>query len=505
MTAVLPPAACRAAWVVCWLGLATAAIPAAADPATDAGAARITAALEPYVGHVPGVVSVEAQGETYRLTLDAAPLTGRLVTALRDLAHPEAGDVAPRGLPVIALSPFVLTLTDRGDGTWGVQQSDTISLRADLPGLVRSERSSRIRLNGVFDPELFAFAQSEAAETVARGTETRFDGDGNVLIETETTTASTTTRMTAAANPVAGVDTTAETTGRTVLQRHLLHYGEGDGPRAQGRFSVEASVADHETRSTGRGLRLQELAALWRWLAALPSPEALPARQDELRGLVQAALPLFDDFRLSTRAREVRVNSAVFRGGFRQVDAALDATGLVRDGRLRLALGLEGPDLPVMILDPWMRPLVPRSAGIDATLSGFDLAAVAGLVLPAIDLTADDPTAGLDQDALGRAALPTGRLRIDLAPSLIEGARYSLAYSGWIETAPGGTPTGRLRLEATGLDAVEAQIEAGYGARAEAALETLRRWRARADRKDGREVWDLDLGELGGLVPPSAL
>lgn len=469
----------------------------AGEPATDDGAAGIVAAIEPYVGRVPGVVSAVAQGETYRLTLDAGPLAERLAAFLR-----AAGDSPVSGVPVIAVSPIVLTLTDNGDGTWGVRQDDRFTLRASVPGLLETETASHLRLDGVFDPRLMAFARSETTETGRRTRETQFGPDGTALGEGETTTASMRATTTAAANPAGGVDSTMQGEGRTVLTRQKIFYSPPDDTGRRDTFGIEASVGSYAIDAMGEGMRLVELAALWAWLADQSGATGeIPARQDELKSRLRAALPLFDDLRMTSTAEELRVVTAVLRGGFQRVESALDLTGALREGRVRMALDLSGPDLPVMMLDPWMRPLVPQSAAVDVTLRGFDLAAAAEMTLSALDLTADAPLGTLDGAALQRAVLPGGTLRVDLAPGLVQGADYALAYSGWIEAGPDAPPKGLLRVEAVGLDAVERQIGAGFGQRAEDALAWLRTLRASADRQEGRDIWNLDVAELPGMLP----
>lgn len=539
------PAALSPALVALPLTLAAAllgAVPAMAVPATEAGADRISQALARYVGSVPGVVQTVPDGETYRLTLDAAPLLDRLGSLVAafdsppdpdapdpDMSDPDMSDpdLPPSDtpfdltpfLPEFSVAPVTFTLTDRGDGTWGVQQAEGLEFRMTLPGLISTERVSDMRLDGIFDPRLGTFSTMEMVETDLRTVDRRYAGDDLPVSETETTLARSATRGSAVANPRGGIDMQSTQEVGPWRTRQKIFYSDPDPQTGlRNTFSVEADVARMSGQFATTGLRMTELLHLWAWAVAQPSVKEAVARQDELKALLRAALPLFQDTRLSAPIEDLRVTTAIARGGFKRIDTAFDMTGLVPEGRVRLALGLSGPDLPVMMLDPWMRPLVPQSAGIDVTMTGFDMAAAADMTLTALDLTLDDPLAALDVDALARAVLPTGRLRVDLAPSLIEAADYSVAYGGWLETGPAvggpavsGDPpvAGQLRIEASGLDQVEAQIAAGFGRNAARTLATLRHLRTLSEKADGRDLWVIDLAKLDEFLtratPPMEL
>ena len=504
-----------------------AAIPAHAVPATDAGASRITEALRRYVGPVPGVVETVAEGETYRLTLDATPLLDHFLPLLSEMIAAgdppgDPSDDAPDATPdamsgvVFSVPPVTFTLTDRGDGTWGVRQDQQLRVRASLPGLLSFERAGDLRMEGIFDPRLGSFTQLDQTETNITSTETQF-ADGQPFSEAETTVAETAIKATGAANPAGGVDMQTTLTSGPLVVRQKIFYSLPD-PETGRRdtFGLEASMGRYSGISEARGVRATEMLDLLAWAVALPSLDEIPARQDELKRLLRAALPLFQDLRLSMPIEDLRVATAIARGGFKRIDTAIDTTGLVSDGRMRLAMAMEGPDLPVMMLDPWMRPLVPQAAGFDVTMTGFDAKAAGDMMLAALDLTAEEPFATLDSEALGRAILPSGRLRFDLAPSLIEAPDYTVAYGGWLETGPAvgsavgpaASPdapaatgvVGELRIEAAGLDGVERQIEAGFGNRAVQTLGALRHLRTLAEKKDGRDLWVIDLANLSDFM-----
>ena len=84
--------------------LCLAAAAAWAEPATTAGAKHLTEVFQTYLSTLPGVVAVVPQGETYAVTLNAAPLIAL------------AADPGQQA----SMTPLVLTLTSKGAGLWGV-------------------------------------------------------------------------------------------------------------------------------------------------------------------------------------------------------------------------------------------------------------------------------------------------------------------------------------------------------------------------------------------------
>lgn len=119
----------------------TGAAPAIALPATAEGAAAITSALQTYVGSKPGVVTAKPQGDTYELTPDLSPFA----------------DAADTIGATVTLSPFVMHVTDNGDGTWGIAQDQSLSFAMSVPGEIDMTMSvGSLTYSGTYDTSLGA-------------------------------------------------------------------------------------------------------------------------------------------------------------------------------------------------------------------------------------------------------------------------------------------------------------------------------------------------------------
>ena len=118
---------------------------ALAVPATQEGADALTQVFQTYLGTTPGVVTVQPAGDTYDVKLDAAPLLANI----------------PADSGKATLSPIALSLTDNGDGTWGVSQDQSLAFSMSDPGKAEmSLNISKFAGTGTFDTGLMTFTTS---------------------------------------------------------------------------------------------------------------------------------------------------------------------------------------------------------------------------------------------------------------------------------------------------------------------------------------------------------
>ena len=128
---------------------------AAFAEATDDGAAHLLQVFQTYLGSADGVVTVEVDGDSYFLTVDASAMMAQA-----------PGSTA-------TMTPLEMTLTDNGDGTWDVVQDQAVSFAFAMPGQADvKEEIASLTSEGVFDEALMSFSSAKGEMTGIKVTET---------------------------------------------------------------------------------------------------------------------------------------------------------------------------------------------------------------------------------------------------------------------------------------------------------------------------------------------
>ncbi|WP_347310712.1 hypothetical protein [Defluviimonas sp. SAOS-178_SWC] len=408
--------------------LCLSAAPVRAEPATPEGAARIEAGLRTYLGPLDGVVAVVPQGETYAVTLDATPF----------VALGKGADVTG------AISPIHLTLTDDGDGKWGVTQDEPFALKLDVPEALSVDLSVGVaRWAGVFDEALMAFASSDGRFEDLQVTE-RFTEAGSPESTVDYRIDRIDIVSSATAAPGGGVDGTLRYTATGFAE---TFSAPGSAP-----FQFEFKAARYDVVADAKGVRTEGVLGLLAWLVAHPSQEAARADFDGMKEAARAALPIWDSLSGTGELQDIAVNTPFGSGGAKSARIAVDVNGIVADGRVRERVSLKGLDLPADLLPEWVPALLPDEVTVDVAVSGFDLAAPAKILLDESELDIA-PTPEMEARLLA-ALLPQGRVTIELGPQGAASAIYTLDIEGGFDAGPGRLPEGSVTIGATGIEAV---------------------------------------------------
>ena len=417
-----------------------AASAACAAPATPEGAAHLTEVFQTYLGTVAGVVTVVPEGEVYTLTLDAGPLMA--------MAPAEAG--------TYAMTPLVMELTDNGGGTWGVTQDQALSLTAALAGAFEIKVDiAAISSEGVFDEALMAYATSSAefsGVTVAE----KITPTGQPPMDVTIAIASGTTESTGEANPEGGVDVATTLTMAGFTETMMMPpMGDGMPP-----MPITISVESQEQTGDLAGFRPEAFLGLIAWAVAHPSQEAMQADMAGLKAVIAGGLPFFETLTSSGTATNIAVQTPMGEVGVASATIEVDINGVVKDGFFREAITLSGLTLPEGVLPPWSVPLLPSDLALDVSVSGFDLASPAAIMMALFDMPAGSEPDQAMQDAALAALLPDGAVDITLAPGGLSGTGYELTYEGDMTAGPMAMPAGSATLTLTGIDAVMAALQA---------------------------------------------
>ena len=457
-----------------------AASTAFAEPATPEGAARLTAVFQAYLGTVSGVVTVAAEGEVYTLTLDATPLLA--------MAPPEAG--------TFAISPMVMELTDNGDGTWGVTQDQALSARIVIPGAAEiSIDMESVSSEGVFDEAMMTYASSTSEFGKITIVE-KITSPGQPPVDVTITMESGSYESTVTPNAEGGVDgSTSYSLLGTRQVMMMPPMGEGMPP-----MPITVTIAEQEQSSDLTGFRPEAVLELLEWAVAHPSPEAMQADMAGLKAVIEGGLPFFAALTAASTMTGISVDTPMGVVGIASAAIEIDANGVVADGMFREAITLSGLTLPDAMLPPWAGPLLPSDLALDVTVSGFDLASPAAIMMALFDMPpGSEPDAAMQEAAL-LALLPEGAVEITLAPGSVTGAGYELSYEGAMTAGPMGAPAGSATVTLTGIDAIMAALNAAPDDVKSQSLPMLGMAQGMAVPGEGGElVWEIDATMPGSL------
>lgn len=411
--------------------LSATAIPALAASATQEEADRIAAAIQAYVGPVPGVVTVKPAGEHYDLHLDFAPLLAK---------------AAGTGVSA-TLSPLDLTLEDQGEGKWLVGQDGPFTFSFKAPGTAEaSGQVASIKGSGVFDSALGTFVSSTTDVSGLSFTETVTPPDGSTTL-VGYTLASLHYETTATSAGDGGADIAARTTMGELVETVRIAATK-DTPAIDLTISLPKGTSD--TRVAG--LRVRPVLDLLAWFIAHPSEGAIVADQAALKEKLGAALPLFKRIEATGTWENSTVVTQLGQFGMALLSFEIAMNGIVADGFLREKMAVEGLTAPEGLVPPWAAGLAPTSASFDFSVSGFDLATPAAIILKNLDLSQKPPLEPEIEAELQRAIMPGGNLTITLGPSAIASQILSLGAEGKMTAGPTGTPSGSATLWASGFD-----------------------------------------------------
>jgi len=220
--------------------------------------------------------------------------------------------------------------------------------------------------------------------------------------------------------------------------------------------TAETGIQD----GTVKGFRAKAIYQLIAWFVAHPSEEAIKASQTELKTLVSAGLPLFENVTATGALQNLSVTTPVGPVGIASLGFDVGLNGLVENGMLHEKFRVEGLILPPGLIPPFATDLVPSSFTLDFTVADFNLAAPAKMLLETMDLNKTKPTTPEEDAKLLTALLPKGAVEISMGPSKVTAKLYDLDFEGSMTAGPVGVPLGAATIKAKGLDEVLKALQA---------------------------------------------
>jgi hypothetical protein len=448
------------------------AMPAQAEPATPEGARKLTEAFQAYIGPEPfqkGFLSIAPHGESYDVTVafDSSKL---------DLPDQDG---------TTRLDPYVVHLTPKPDGTWGVSTDPgPIGMSwtaADTP-LGEAPKNQKVNLKladcvtqGVFDPKLLLFPA--LSSKCGSGTFAVRASDGDLDIATGELSTQSTGKADGGSADLQFDLQVAKLSGKFTEKKP-------DSPP----FPVAFQLGSFRQTFTTNGARIGAVADLVAFLKDNASRDRLVLVQSELKAKLRAALPFWQDISSVTRLDDGVVDTPAGSAKIAHIEQHQALTGVVKDARYADGLSYSGLELPPLLVPEWARTLVPTQASYNTKLSFSGLDGMADVLIRGLDASQDPPFTKLMAVALMTrffSGQPQYELNLDTTAQA-----YAIKGQGSASINP--EPKAGISLSATGFDAIVAALSKANQPDIQKALFGLAfvKGLARAGT-DGQLVWDV--------------
>lgn len=474
-----------------------------AVPATDEGAARLKGVFQTYFGGTEGVVTVTPKGETYDLVIDAKPLLAQI----------------PDKTMKVEVGALTYHLTDNGDGTWSVSENQVMSWSVNVPGVMEQTASTKIELTGIWDEALPGFREQKAVMTGYTVNTTQYQPAPVPVSADGTPAPETGAAEPGAAEPVLFSRDTQSTdkfeltlTGKAGtaggVDYDMAYRAEGSYQTAEytdlngfGPMKFDATIPGYDGAARISGLRSQGVLGLLGWFVAHPSQELIAGSQDGLRDKLSAAMPLWEDATMDMSLRDMKIGSPFGEFGIGSAIAQIDMSGVEAEGKFREMVTLGGLKVPAGLAPQWAQPILPTEISFDFSVSGFNLAAPAKLIIEGFDLKAELPLEKVSAEQLQSAFFGGKPVLLGLAPSAIKGEGYEIGYQGEASIDPNLPPAMKAKVTATGLDKIQAALQAAPPEQAQQPLMMLQMAQMMGKPgPNGELVWDIDATDPSGAV-----
>lgn len=453
---------------------------AMANPATQEGADHLTQVFQTYLGATEGVVAVAPSGDVYDLTLDATPLIAM------------QKDQGVTG----TITPFELSLTDNGDGTWGVTMDQAISIAIAKQGAFdMKEDIASQKLDGTFDEKLMTFSQLTSAFSGLKATQMITIPD-TPPSSVDVTLDKGTFEATATAGASGGVDLVA-----TVSASGMSETISSLGPDGKPGQPVTAKAETLSEKVNGTGFVFDGIYKTVAWVVAHPDEASKKADKAGLKTILSGAMPFFANLSGSGTIGKLSVDGPMGMIGLDEIAFTADINGAVQDGKFRESVSISGLTLPAGLVPAWAAPIVPSKFVLDAQVTDFDAAAGIAAALGYLDLP-DGMADTTALDAQVKAAfLPKSTVTITLNPGALSGDGYELTYEGSMVAGPDmPIPTGTAKVTLAGADKLQAALNAAPDEiKAQAMMGFgMAQGMAKKDAKGNLE-WDIDASKPGSV------
>ena len=440
--------------------------------ADEAEAMRLEKLFQSYLSDTKGVVEVKTDGDGYAVKFDMAPLMVQSGATVK-------------------LTPVEFKMASQGDGKWQMVQDQPFEFSVDAKDKgVMEEKIGSLKLTGIFDEKLSYFTKVTGQANDITVSEKLVDpttGVGDISV----TIKSMMLDQTGTAGANGGVDVVAKYT-LDGLSENINIAGKPESGMPPMNLVINAATGTYDIN--GKGLNAKPVFDLVSFFVAHQTKELIGKDQAKLKAVLKDGLPLFENVLVNGKFSKFSVASQFGQFGVESVEIVGDVNGITKDGKLREKIAFNGLTLPAALVPPWATKLVPKNLSFDFTVSGFDLASPAQMILDQLDLTKEPPLPDGFEQVLMPVFMPKGVVDITLNPSSIDNEAYGIKFEGSLAAGPAARPTGKAKISATGVDELmkiiqEAPPEAGLAQGA--ALAVVAKGMAKAEA-DGSLTWNIE-------------
>jgi hypothetical protein len=448
--------------------------------ADEAEATRLEKLFQSYLSDTKGVVTVKSDGDGYAVKFDMAPL------------------IAQSGAAV-EVTPLEFKLASQGDGKWQMIQDQSFNFSVDAKdqGMI-AEKIGSLKLTGIFDEKLNYFTKltGQANDvTVSEKISDPAAGVGDV----SATIKSMTLDQTGSAGANGGVDIVAKYT-LDGLTENINTAGKPESGMPPMNLVITAAGGTYDLNS--KGLKAKPLFDLISFAVAHQTKELISKDQVKFKTILKEGIPLFENVLANGKFNGFTVTSQYGQFGADSMEIAVDMNGITKDGKLHEKIAFNGLTLPAALVPPWATKLVPKNFTFDFTVSGFDLASPAQMIVDQLDLSKEPPLPEGFEQVLMPIFMPKGVVDITLNPSSIDNDTYGIKMEGSLAAGPAALPSGKAKISAKGIDELmkiiqEAPPEAGLAQGA--ALVIVAKGMAKAE-PDGSLTWNIESSPDGKVL-----
>lgn len=467
--------------------LVLSATPAFAQTVDVSGAEALTGGLKRYIGTTvfdQGVVKISVQSDAYRVDVDF----NKLLTLF-----PTEGAVK------LDVAPYSFSLKPRADGAWDMSGDMAPDGKIEFSVENQTQKTewklADDTFSGVYDPALAGFSTATGKNGAISMTST------DPTSSSEFTAASGSFQIQSTRNPTRGVDFTALQTIGTMVQTMRIN-----SPEIGMEIPVVLRSPELSYNSAATGFQAQPLLDLLAFAVANADEAKIKAAQSELKTLLRAALPLWENLTGAYGWRELSVGTPVgiFSTSNATIKVAMD--GVQKDGTINYGIKLDDLVVPDGVLPKWSVPLLPEDIDLNFGGTGIDLEGPATLAIDALDLNRDPPIPE-EVGAAITAQFMAEPPKFVIGRSTISNKDTEISAEGEM-TFAGGKPAATATLEATGFDKAMEAIQAATATAPEAQQMYLVAVAAKGFAKslpDGRLQWVVNMTADGAVTVNGAM